>query len=82
MTNLPTISVADELMPRVMAVFDSDAETYRRWLRAAVRDRVVEVEQEALLEQQREEKKALLAQQQQEREAFAASVSTDFGVTT
>jgi hypothetical protein len=82
MPNLPTISVSDELMPRVLGAFDSDADTYRAWLRGAVRDRVIEVEEMALLEQQAEAKKALHIQQRQEREAFAASVSTDLGMVS
>lgn len=80
MPNLPTISVSDALLPRVMAVFNNDADTYRQWLRETVRDKVIETEQAALVEQQSEAQKTLRIQQRDEREAFAASVTTDFGM--
>jgi hypothetical protein len=81
-TALPTIQVADELIPRIMAAFGGDPANYRLWLRGAVRDKVIEIEQQALITQQSDEQQTLRLQQRQEREAFAASVDADFGGTT
>lgn len=80
-TDLPTISVPNELVPRILAAFDGIPANYRTWLRGAVRDKVIEVEQQAMDERHNAERQTLRDQQRQEREAVAASVVADLGGT-
>lgn len=80
LASLPTITVPVDLMPRVMAAFGGDADSYRMWLRGAVRAHVIKVEECALLEQQEADRNTLRNQQREAREAFAANVTDDLGM--